>query len=183
MRTKMQSKLRTKTKTETKNIASYHEITPLTMAVLAHHNENGDTVSHVLEERGEFYVNKTPSNLIAEACIFFGSSLRGRQDSTSKICGFTHKLPVSIDPGSGMYFLPTASPSNPNCSWLGHTHIYRLYRHKDFQTKLIFNNGHRIILDVSYGSMLNQVNRTAQYRYLLDSRIKNLPPRNPNPFE
>lgn len=159
-----------------------YEITPLTMAVLADQDKNGNTFSHVLEERGEYYVNKTPSDLISDACIFFGASLKGRQDSTSEICGFTHKLPVSIDPGSGMYFLPTASPSNPNCSWLGHTHIYRLQEHEDLQTELFFNNGQAIILNVSYGSLLNQVNRTAQYRFLLENRIRNLPQRNPNPF-
>ncbi|SRR5690625_1460686 len=166
-----------------KEIIPYHEITPLTMAVLAHQDENGKTISHVLEEHGDLYVAKTPSEIIADACIYYGASFKGRQDGTSAISGFTHKLPVSIDPGSGMYYLPTASPSNPTCSWLGHTHIYRLFRHQDYQTKLIFRNGRAIILDVSYGSMLNQVNRTAQYRFLLDSRIKNLPPRDPHSFE
>lgn len=158
-----------------KHYSSIHEITPLTMAVLAHQDKNGNTISHILEEKEEYYINRTPSDLIEEACMFFGASLKGRQDGTSEICGFTHKLPVSIDPGSGMYFLPTESPSNLNCSWLGHTHIYKLDRLEDLRTELTFSNGKTIILDVSYGSMLNQVNRTAQYRYLLDSRISNLP--------
>lgn len=152
------------------------------MAVLAHKDENGKVISHVLEERGDYYVDQRPSDLIDDACIYFGADLQGRQVGTNRISGYAHKLPISIDPGSGMYFLPTASPSNPSCSWIGHSHIYKLQQHKEMQTKLIFNNGLAIVLDVSYGSMLNQVNRTAQYRFVLDSRIKNLPPRNPNPY-
>src|SRR5699024_4523858 len=168
---------------DTNHFTPKYEITPLTMAVLAHQDGNGSTISYVIEEQGEYYVDITTSDLIAEACMFFGATLKGRQIGTSKICGFTHKLPISIDPGSGMYFLPTASPSKPDCSWIGHSHIYKLNGHKnDLQTELIFNNGKSIILDVSYGSMLNQVTRTAHYRFLLENRIRKFFPRDLSPF-
>ncbi|WP_087973334.1 competence protein ComK [Oceanobacillus rekensis] len=149
-----------------------HEITPLTMAVISERDENGNqTITRVLEEDAEYVLNKPPTKIIDEACRFFGVSLKGRQDGTKDISGITHKAPISIEPSSGMYFFPTTSPSSPNCSWIAHSHIDKVSR-AGKQTEITFKNGRKIVLDISYGSMLNQLQRTAQYRYLLDNRIK-----------
>lgn len=148
-----------------------HEITPLTIAVLAHREEDGGSSTCILEEEAKYYVKNSPSKLINDACEFFGSSLRGRQEGTRHISGITHKAPIAIDPYSGMYFFPTISPSSPDCSWIAHTHVHRVYEAANQQTKIVFKNGKTITLGVSVGSIINQVNRTAQYRYLLDTRI------------
>lgn len=151
-----------------------YEVTPLTMAVIAQPDENGNTSAAVLEEQEEFVVHSSPRKIIDNACKFFGSSLRGRQDGTRGICGITHKAPISIDPTSGMYFFPTTSPTNPKCSWIAHSHIDQVNQGTGRQAEIIFKNHKTILLDISFGSMLNQVQRTAQYRYLLDNRIKYL---------
>ncbi|MHA6251662.1 competence protein ComK [Oceanobacillus sp. CAU 1775] len=151
---------------------SAHEVTPLTMAIIASRDEGGRAVSYILEETTEYISNNPPSKLIDEACKFFGSSLRGRQEGTRDISGLTHKVPVSIDPASGMYFFPTSSPTSPRCSWIAHSHIDKINRLKEGRTEVIFKNGKKIKLDISYGSMLNQVRRTAQFRFLLDNRIR-----------
>lgn len=149
-----------------------HEITPHTLAIIPQHNEEGKMISYVIEEQEEFYVSRSPSKIVDEACKFFGSSLRGRQEGTRAISDLTHKAPISIDPASGMYFFPTSSPISPNCSWIAHTHIQKILPAPQAQTKVVFKNGKSIVLDISIGSMENQVNRTAQFRYLLDNRIK-----------
>lgn len=151
-----------------------YEVTPLTMAVIAQQNENGHTSTRVLEEKEEYVIPRSPSKMIDSACKFFGSSLRGRQDGTKGICGITHKAPISIDPASGMYFFPTTSPTNSKCSWIAHSHIDQVNQGPGRQTEIIFKNKKSIFVDISFGSMLNQVQRTAQYRYLLDERIKYL---------
>ncbi|MGM8212040.1 competence protein ComK [Virgibacillus sp. W0430] len=151
---------------------SAHEINPLTMAAIAQHDEYGNTHTYVMEEQGAFTVRQSPSKMIDYACKFFGSSLKGRQEGTKDISGITHKAPISIDPISGMYFFPTASPTNANCSWIAHSHINKINQAENQKTEIVFKNGKKIILDISFGSMLNQVQRTAQYRYLLDNRIR-----------
>src|SRR5690625_5941916 len=110
-----------------KNIySSATEITPLTMAVLAQHDESGNATTCVLEPEAEYVVKQSPSTVINNACVFFGISLKGRQESTRNISGITYKAPISIDPSSGMYFFPTKSPANPECSWIAHSHIDNL---------------------------------------------------------
>lgn len=151
-----------------------HEITPCTLAVVAEKGAKGIVHTVVLEEEAEYMVEQPPSKLIDHACKFFGSSLKGRQDGTRDICGITHKAPISIDPSSGMYFFPTTSPTNAKCSWIAHSHIEHVSRATNETTEIIFRNGKRIILDASYGSVMNQIHRTAQFRYLLDNRIRHL---------
>jgi len=153
---------------------SLHEVTPLTMAVIASRDEGGKPVSYILEETTEYISKNSPSKLIDEACKFFGSSLKGRQEGARDISGLTHKVPVSIDPASGMYFFPTYSPSSPKCSWIAHSHIEKISKTNEGRTALTFKNGKTVKLDISYGSMTNQVRRTAQFRFLLDNRIKNI---------
>lgn len=153
---------------------SNYEITPLTMAVLAEHDEFGNISTRVIEENDEFLVQTTPRKVVDYACKFFGASLKGRQAGTEDVCGLTHKAPIAIDPYSGMYFFPTASPRIATCSWIAHTHIYELIDLKSYGTEIVFNNGEKIIINVSYGSMRNQLYRTAQFRYLLDNRITSL---------
>ncbi|WP_341457197.1 competence protein ComK [Oceanobacillus zhaokaii] len=152
----------------------YYEVRPLTMAIVAEKNQKGEPITRVLEEEIEYVVDFPPSKVVDYACKFFGSSLRGRQEGTLDICGITHKAPISIDPLSGMYFFPTTSPKNLRCSWIAHSHIDQINKTGENDTEFIFKNGKRIILRVSYGSMLNQLQRTAQYRFLLDNRIKYL---------
>lgn len=151
-----------------------YEISPLTMAILAVENESGIINTQVFESEVDYLIHKSPVKMIDHACRYFGSSLRGRQDGTKDICGITHKAPISIDPASGMYFFPTASPRNKNCSWIAHSHIDFIQPTSNQMTEVYFKNGDKIILDISYGSMMNQIQRTAQFRYLLNDRIKQL---------
>lgn len=158
-----------------KNVFTAHrEINPLTMAIISSVDQEGNRISYILEENAEYVSKNPPSKIIDAACMFFGSSLRGRQEGTRQISGLTHKAPISIDPGSGMYFFPTFSPMSPKCSWLSHSHIEKTWPLEDGKSKILFTNGKSIILDVSYGSLINQINRTAQFRFMLDKRIQSL---------
>lgn len=142
------------------------------MAILSLRDVNGDAVTRVIEEDAEYVVDHSPTKIIDHACRFFGSSLKGRQDGTRDISGITHKAPISIDPSSGMYFFPTTSPSNRRCSWIAHSYIDKIRKAADKRTEIQFTNGRKIVIDTSYGSIMNQLQRTAQFRYLLDHRIR-----------
>src|SRR5699024_4411173 len=141
------------------------------MAVLARKNEEGKTTAYVLEADSSYIVTRPPTKLIDFSCAYFGSSLKGRQDGTKTICGITHKAPISIDPSSGMYFFLTASLTKALCSWICHSHTENVQSAQNLSSKTTFKNAKTIEIDVSIGSILNQVHRTAQFRYLLDKRL------------
>ncbi|WP_138419752.1 competence protein ComK [Aquibacillus sediminis] len=152
---------------------SMYEVTPNTLALISN-KIDGRYVTQLLEDREYYYIKKSPSKVMDLACKFFGSSLKGRQDGVKDMCNFSNKVPICIDPSSGMYFFPTSSPQNANCSWVAHSHIDQIKKLRSQSTQITFKNGQSIVLAISHGSLLNQIQRTAQYRYLLDKRIKYL---------
>lgn len=155
-----------------KNNVNIRELTPFTMAVVSYKNDRGKYVSRIYEDEVEYEIEGKATKVIEYACSFFCSTLKGRQDGVKAISGITHKAPVPIDPSSGMYFFPTKSPTNDNCSWIAHSHIEEIKRQNPKQTTVFFKNGRSITLNVSYGILVNQIQRTAQVRYLLDNRLK-----------
>lgn len=146
------------------------EITPYTMAVLSDKDENGKHVTRVLEDEVEYVLRGKPTKVIEYACAYFGSDLKGRQNGIKSISGITHKAPIPIDPRNKMYFFPTKSPSHESCSWISHTHIEDVKRIDSKSTEILFKNGRTIRVDVSHGIVINQIQRTAQIRYLMDER-------------
>lgn len=146
------------------------EITPNTLAILSRLAAGRNSVC-ILEDTEEIFTEYSPSKLMDYACKFFGSSLRGRQEGTADVCKITHKAPIAVNPSSGMYFFPTASPSHPDCSWIAHSHIADIQRSSSNFAHIIFKNGVEITIPVSHGIIMNQVQRTAHFRYLLEKRI------------
>lgn len=151
-----------------------YEISPFTMAVIPENDETGATNTVVLEESGIYHIPSPPTRLIDLACRYFGSSLKGRQEGTKDVSRITHKAPIAIDPSTGMFFFPTTSPRNRDCSWINHSHVDDIQPICQKETKIIFKNGQHIIIGISHGSMMNQLQRTAQFRFLLENRMKQI---------
>lgn len=138
---------------------------------------NKDTVALIPKEKKtivyevdkSFIVNKSPLKIVEESCEYFGSSLDGRQKGTSKLIGFTHKVPIIIEESFDIIFFPTLSPNNDECSWLSYKHIYKPDKLND-KTVIELKNGKKIIVDVSTAIIDNQLyrssrlNETLQYR-------------------
>src|SRR5699024_4852033 len=152
-----------------------YEVTPLTMALLSKTNDEGLVQTVVLEESQHYFVSPPPTKVMDKACEYYGQSLQGLQKGTKNVSNITNKAPIAIDSRSGMYFFPTASPSKKTCSWLSHTHITNIFPiHNGSGTEVIFNNEHRIAVNISFGSIQNQMHRTAQFRFYLDNRIQRI---------
>lgn len=147
------------------------EVTKYTMAVVAEKMQDGRVVSKVIELEGDYHVNAKPLKIIERSCRYFGSSLKGRQDGTREVAGITHKAPIAIDPTSGIYMFPTLSPNKDECTWLAHTYISKVEAIDQDKISVTFHNNKAITIPVSKGSFENQLHRTAQFRYLLSTRI------------
>src|SRR5699024_2614561 len=138
-----------------------YEMNPFTMEVLSMEKSSGTFSTVVLEEKEEYTVFQTQTKMIECECRFYDSSLCIRMDGTKDVCNITYKSPIVIEPGSGMYFFPTESPQNKSCSWLAHSYIADINPINDgSKTVIKFTNGKIVTIDISYGSMQNQLNRT-----------------------
>ena len=123
----------------------------------------------VYEVDNSFEVNKSALKIVEESCEYFGSSLEGRQIGTSKLVGFTHKVPVIIEETFNLIFFPTLSPKNKECSWLSYEHIYKPNKFKD-KTIIELKNGKKLLVDVSSAIIDNQLYRCSRLKDTLQMR-------------
>ncbi|WP_051189069.1 competence protein ComK [Halalkalibacillus halophilus] len=153
------------------NFKDKPRVSDQTMLIMPYTFSEGVYGSYVLEKDEEYFCYDTPKQLMNDVCNYYSCSLKGRIDGTKKVFGVTRKAPIVIEPVSGMFFLPTTSPSARDCMWIAHSHVQRLEKVKQKETQIYFHGGKTLTVELSYTSLTNQLQRTAQYRHLVMERI------------
>ena len=141
-----------------------YEVNEKTVALYAINDK-----TRVYEEDKVFLVNQPTNEIMEESCIYFGSSLEGRQKGTGKLIGSSYKAPIIVEESSNLIFFPTKSPRLKNCSWLRYNKIKSMYYHNGL-LYIEFKNGFKIGLDSSYEVINNQILRSARLETILRER-------------
>lgn len=141
-----------------------YEINEETLAIVP----IGENKSRVIELTNEFIVYNTPNEIINKSCLYFGSSYTGRHEATKYLLGISYKSPIIIEESKNIIFFPTNSPRINNCNWISLKNIVD-YKRIGKQSIIYFKNDKKLILDISYGSLDNQILRAAR----LDSITRN----------
>jgi competence protein ComK len=124
-----------------------------TMALL--HEPSNLYQTKIIEENKVVYTKKSSLKLIEEACILGGSTYTGRKNAMKKILRTNSKLPIPINPISGMFFFPSRSPKDINCNWFSFFHING-YTKQDHYTEIKFLDRTNWVADISYKSFNRQ---------------------------
>lgn len=133
------------------------------------HEIDGEIGAYVMERNNELYVKKHPTEIISYSCEYFGSSLEGRQKGTKAMINISHKSPIIIEEGRKIIFFPTHSPRVEECGWIAAHHINRPEKVGEL-TRVLFDNGKIVDLDLSMGVITNQVYRSSRLSVALDKR-------------
>lgn len=141
-----------------------YEINSNTLALIALKNK-----TEVFEENDHFFVDKSANKIMEDSCAYFGSSLLGRQKGTEKLIGVSYKAPVIVEESKEMIFFPTSSPRKEECSWISLQKINKYFRVHD-KMVIEFKNGDKVVLNLSYGILDNQVLRATRLESVLRSR-------------
>lgn len=142
-----------------------YEINSETLAIIPITNYR----SKVVEKNNIFEVEMTPMEIIDNSCHFFGSSYNGRFSGTKNMIGISHKAPIIVEETNEIIFFPTNSPRIYECIWISLNNIHK-YERKDNNAKIIFNTGYFLEVNISYGSLDNQVLRAARLESVLRKR-------------
>ena len=144
-----------------------YEINKETLAIMPKSEEE----CKVLESELEYNLEVPAFNVIEHSCEYFGSTYEGRYVGTKNISGITHKSPIIIEDTNKIIFFPTASPSNSDCVWISLNNILTYEKGpKKGTSRIVFKNGSIIDLNVSIGSLTNQILRSSRLKYLLEER-------------
>ncbi len=142
-----------------------YEINSETIAIIP----VAQNVSKVIELHQSLIVNKSTTEIIDESCKFFGSSYLGRHEGTKNLIGINYKSPIIVEESLELIFFPTASPRIQECMWISLNHIEDYYK-KDLVTYINFKNGEELELEISYGSLENQILRATRLESILRKR-------------
>ncbi|SET17086.1 competence protein ComK [Salinibacillus kushneri] len=145
------------------NILNDYSIKPSTMALLPTRHFEYDTL--VMEQEQEFYVRKTPLQLIKKACLEARSSYDGRREYIMYKTNFRHKVPIPVNPSLQIYAFPTRSPQDFNCKWIFFQHIQSLQHAPSIKSSneksiITFKNGQTLGMGESYYLLERQMQRT-----------------------
>ena len=132
----------------------------------------GPEKSKVIEGNRVFIVEQPALKIIDKSCRFFGSSYQGRFLGTKNLIGISHKAPIIIEETREIIFFPTNSPRQDNCAWISLKHVEN-YKKNNNTSLLKFTGGHLINLDISYGTLDNQILRATRLESVLRFRKKN----------
>ena len=142
-----------------------YEINQSTLAIVPINNNE----SKVIEEEGTIGIKKTTTGIIDDSCRFFGSSYLGRHEGTESLLGINYKAPIVIEESKEIIFFPTASPRVEDCHWISLKHVDKLKKNNG-HTKILFKNGEELELNVSYGSLENQLLRATRLQSIMRDR-------------
>ena len=147
-----------------------YEISKDTLAVVPY----GDRKSKVYERNSSFIINDTPNRIMDESCKYYGSSINGRQQGTTKLTGITYKVPIIVSEEGNIIFFPTSSPRLKKCCWVSLNNIESYYY--DFEKNLciiIFDNNKKIEFDMSYCILNNQILKSHRLESIINKRKLN----------
>ena len=130
-----------------------------------------DKCSKVVEDEDEYIVDNNTLNILEHSCEYFGSSFEGRKEGTKKLLGITHKSPIIVEESRKIIFFPTTSPEKLECTWINLEKIDKYFKNGPKKSRIVFKNGKKLDLDISIGSLTNQILRATRLKYILDQRI------------
>lgn len=147
-----------------KKVLNDYEVNRSTMALLSVAHIDYRTI--VLEENQQFFVQKTPTQLVKAACIEGGATYDGRRIAVSYRTGTKQKVPIPINPRENIFAFPTHSPKAFECSWIFYHHVKSVKKfispsHNTTQSMILFNNSQKINLSESHYILEKQMQRTA----------------------
>ena len=149
------------------DILEEYEINEDTLALLP----NSKFETTVLEKTRVLKVKDDATSIMKNSCEYFGSSLSGRQRGTTALIGVTHKVPVIVEESRELIFFPTNSPRLGVCSWLSFNNIKNYRKDENgFGTIIEFKSGKEVNIPLSYGSLDNQILRSAKLNLMLKDR-------------
>lgn len=125
--------------------------------------------SKVIEKDKEIIVNLSSTEIIENSCLYYGSSLQGRIEASSKIIFNSYKVPILINNKDNLIFFPTISPNSNHCIWVSVNYVYEL----SINNKIVsikFKNGSEIDTNLSLYSLENQLYKSYRFASIMYSR-------------
>ena len=144
-----------------------YEISKGTLAIVPEQEDK----SLVYEDDEKYIIEESPYKIMEESCKYFGSTYKGRKESSKAILGADYKVPIIIEDTNNLIVFPTAAPKSDDCVWISLKRVKRIEKYDIYSTRIIFDNDREIIVPCSYRSLENQLSRASRLDVIMRKRI------------
>lgn len=114
----------------------------------------------IIETNDVLYLKEDPLTIIKNSCEHYGYAFSGWNKLVKQLLQRNSKLPVPILPPKGLFYVPTTSYRNEQCAWISYYQIAH-YIQKKNKLKIILQNGHTIVSNISLNQFKLQIKRTS----------------------
>lgn len=121
----------------------------------------------------DYNLSFSTMEVIDYTCKYFGSSFNGRVEGSRFLLGSFYKLPIIIEEQTETIFFPTHSYKNKECAWLS-LNLIKEYKKSGYNVEVIFNNGKKIFLPISFDSFEAQLFCSTKLLLMLQKRNKGI---------
>ncbi len=126
--------------------------------VLCFTSINNGTGTFLIEKDKELDLEINPLDLVKLSCKFYGNSYGIQRHFIIDVFDFYIKTPIIVSLYNMFIYFPTTTPSSDKCIWIAYNNIDRYVREDGF-TKIYFDGGKEINIDVSYATIDNQITK------------------------
>ncbi|MDF2535533.1 MAG: competence protein ComK [Bacillales bacterium] len=133
-------------------IQSNYVINQNTAAILPEFKFDG-AKALVIENYNQFYVSKSPTQIIASSLLQYGSSLSGAKSSSQHFLGQIRRHPIMICSKLEIFFYTTSSMKNHDAVWISGAHTKQIRKINNKRTQIHFVNGDFVEIDGKYKSV------------------------------
>lgn len=157
------------------NILQDYIVNKKTLAIIPAKQVEYESI--VMEGNQVLRVRQTPLQLIKKACLDYWSSYEGRRQAVMYHTNFMRQVPIPISPQHGIYTFPTHATGHIDCHWIFFNNILLITEgdpskeKSNTKTQVIFKNRKTLRLNISMHVLENQMNRTFECKYRIESTL------------
>ena len=126
--------------------------------VLCFTSINDGSGTFLIEKDDELDFDISPLDLVKYSCKFYGNSYKMQRQFIIDLFNYYIKTPIVISPYNMFIFFPTTTPNSSKCIWIAYNNIDRYVEENGF-TRIYFDGGKEINIDVSYTTIDNQITK------------------------
>lgn len=112
----------------------------------------------VYEMNNILYSTASPLSIIKQNCKLYSTELPVWNELVQRILGRNSKLPIPINPATGLFFVPTSSHRNEHCIWINYYKVAH-YMERNNELLIVLHDGQTIPSPISYNQFKLQMKR------------------------
>lgn len=125
----------------------------------------------ITEKGRKLYLKISCIKLLKYSCNFYGNSYNIQRQFVIDVFNYYIKTPIITSSFNMIIFFPTSSPSSDKCVWIAYNNVTR-YVKENNRTKIYFDNGNVLSLNVPYVTIDNQITKCIKIEKYLNSIMR-----------